>query len=473
MDFDLSEFIQNLPAWIEWAAYKAAAEPEWLVLFVGLVLGVPLFVPAAARSLWHRLVRPASLRLGGVSWTRRELCCGVFLVGGRGTGKTSSGIRGIIKGLLGGPDANFGALVLDQKGDEYAWYKSFFAAHGRGADVIPLRLDADSTESVNVFGDSAIPDETYIKWLWDAGKAHGLATQHEYFGPEALVTIQAVRAGLRALGKPASFSAVLAQLQDHQTLTNLAKSLVSTKQGDLPVFNQLVGMAKAPEQLMGILGTVKTMLKWYADPLVERVCFAEAPTQDLSALDQGKVFVLSVPERYEIQRRLLATLLKTWFYHHAMSRYDLPTQDRYKRRLLLLVADEYQEVVTGADSAHADHRDLALIRDTGCAVVAGTQLYSSVVATLGNQDRAKTVLGNFGSWLIYRPGDPDTAQFCSSLLGVKKERKITHGRQGQSWTEEEKPTWPADKLFRLPNFTCLIKHESGAQPVRARLERVK
>ena len=50
---------------------------------------------------------------------------------------------------------------------------------------------------------------------------------------------------------------------------------------------------------------------------------------------------------------------------------------------MLAFADEAQEIVTAADSAFADHRQLAIIREArGCFILA-TQTFEALATTLG------------------------------------------------------------------------------------------
>ena len=50
------------------------------------------------------------------------------------------------------------------------------------------------------------------------------------------------------------------------------------------------------------------------------------------------------------------TILKLSYYFHALSRFDKPAGERENANLIVLFADEGQEIITGAESAFADHR---------------------------------------------------------------------------------------------------------------------
>ena len=76
------------------------------------------------------------------------------------------------------------------------------------------------------------------------------------------------------------------------------------------------------------------------------------------------------------------TILKLSYYFHALSRFDKPAEERAKSNLIILSADEGQEILTAAESAFADHRASGVIREAGATMIIATQAYTSIHGVL-------------------------------------------------------------------------------------------
>jgi len=60
-----------------------------------------------------------------------------------------------------------------------------------------------------------------------------------------------------------------------------------------------------------------------------------------------------------------------------LSRFDKSAEAR-ECDLIILFADERQEIITGAELAFADHRGEGAIREARATIVLGTQAYTSI-----------------------------------------------------------------------------------------------
>lgn len=61
-----------------------------------------------------------------------------------------------------------------------------------------------------------------------------------------------------------------------------------------------------------------------------------------------------------------------------MSRFDKSAEARECDNLIILFADEGQEIITGAELAFADHCAAGAIREARATIVLGTQAYTSI-----------------------------------------------------------------------------------------------
>ena len=115
-----------------------------------------------------------------------------------------------------------------------------------------------------------------------------------------------------------------------------------------------------PEQLGGVQGTLSTYLEFFTDPEIAEVFCANEPTFSMDQIDGGKVACIAMPQKFQAERLYINTILKLSYYFHALSRCDKPADEGEKANLIVLFANEGQEIITGAD---ADHRAAGIIRE--------------------------------------------------------------------------------------------------------------
>ena len=87
-------------------------------------------------------------------------------------------------------------------------------------------------------------------------------------------------------------------------------------------------------------------------------------------------------QKFQSERLYINTILKLSYYFHALSRFDKSAEEREKDNLIILFADEGQEIITGAESGFADHRAAGIIREARATIVLATQAYTSILGSL-------------------------------------------------------------------------------------------
>ena len=122
-------------------------------------------------------------------------------------------------------------------------------------------------------------------------------------------------------------------------------------------------------------------------PEISEVFCANEPTFSLSEIDYGKIVCLAMPQKFQSERLYINTILKLSYYFHALSRFDKPVEERERDNLIVLFADEGQEIITGAESAFADHRAAGVIREARATIVLATQAYTSIHGALDKRLR--------------------------------------------------------------------------------------
>jgi hypothetical protein len=96
-------------------------------------------------------------------------------------------------------------------------------------------------------------------------------------------------------------------------------------------------------------------------------------------------------------------------------------QEMEEKNLIFVFADEAQEIVTAADSAFADHRQLAIIREArGCFILA-TQTFEALATTLG-VDRANVLVANLLTHIIFKAATNETSEWAATSIGDRTTR---------------------------------------------------
>src|SRR5687767_9027858 len=98
------------------------------------------------------------------------------------------------------------------------------------------------------------------------------------------------------------------------------------------------------EQLGGVKTTVANYLKYFTDPGIAEVFCSAKSSFSFDDLDRGMIVCVSLPQRYQVERRYINTLLKLSFYAHALRRFDKAAMVRADDNLLILWADEAQKI---------------------------------------------------------------------------------------------------------------------------------
>ena len=211
-----------------------------------------------------------------------------------------------------------------------------------------------------------------------------------------------------------------------------------------------------PEQLGGVQGTLSMYLEFFINPEIAEVFCANEPTFSMDQIDAGKIVCIAMPQKFQSERLYINTILKLSYYFHALSRFDKPTDEREKANLIVLFADEGQEIITGAESAFADHRAAGIIREARATIVLATQAYTSLHGSLDRR-YADVLMLNLSNELIFTCANHDSALSASKNIGerevVEKTWGWAAGKPTANYQRIIKPYFPAFKLRKLPKFT--------------------
>jgi len=440
----------------------------WLLFLLGSAAGI-------AAIVWPK-PRKIILKSGRLTWTREELCRHILITGDTGSGKTTSGFQPLLVDLSRRvPD--WGGLVLGVKGDEHRFIKELLESSGREQDLIHLQVRPPECSTrwkpehrYNLLSDRSLPWSTHAKIITDIAGSMNSGRQHPFFSTMAHVALTHAFQTLEALGEPVTIPRAYALLTSTEKAKKAVKRLRRNTERqahhDLAEFlESTFTQIRAHEQKEGVEGTLKTFLSFYLNPDVAAVFCSEKPnTFSFSHLDRGSILSVTMPQSLATERRYIQTYLKILFYTHVLRRYDLSPAERNGRNLLLLVADEFQDVITTSEDGISDHKVIDRIRGAGACIIGGMQSEISGDPAITEKKR-KVLALNMRTRFIFTAADQEGATASADFIGKRKiwKRSVsTRGLGARTVTRHQAIEYRIDpsKLLDLPSHTAIIVHPS-------------
>ena len=452
----------GIAAALSYLCYDRLAEP-WNFI------APPALVAATVIALTERR---RGIRIGGMSWTEAELCQHFFISGATGSSKTQSAINTLAATFLGSfPRCS--AIFLDVKGVVHRDVAGLAKWAGREADHILLRSRSheDSpgwrpAHTINLTGNPNITSATYAKLIADTYTSLNKSSSGDPFWPTAAqLIIQHCLDALRLTNAPVTIPRVAGLIKSNEARTAVIASLSASSHTEAKTLAQdLIHDFEKPDETLGsIIAHVDNFLATFLNPWISEVFCAEKPTFNFDQLDEGKLLCISIPPTFQAERIYINTFIKFGAYMHLQMRFQ-HVQEMEEKNLIFVFADEAQEIVTAADSAFADHRQLAIIREArGCFILA-TQTFEALATTLG-VDRANVLVANLLTHIIFKAATNETSEWAATSIGDRttREKSLSYhrGRRTVSYRPIDEPIIKPHKLRKLPKFTAVVVHPSG------------
>jgi len=425
-------------------------------------------------AAWLLLASPRKkyvAKLGGLKWKRNQFCRGWLITGDTGSGKTSSGINQLVHQVFQN-EPTWGGLCIDEKGVYWETLSAMARHYGREHDLIRLQIQADETDvqwtppnRYNLTGDRSIPFTTYAKFIVDTATSLGQGGDKGFFKSQAQTHIAHALEMLFELNRPVTLTGTFELLSDRELLEeemeNLENLLETPRRA--AVYGHFANrfLTQPDEQLGGVRETIGNYLQYFLTPEVAEVFCAGESTFDFAAIDHGKIILMTMPQKFQTERRYVNTLLKLLYYNHALRRFDKAKNDRAKNNLLILWADEAQRFMTASEDGTSDYNCVDVIREAGATVVAAAQSTTSLVPPLGN-DKAKVLTLNLRNRLIFRAADEADAVQAADFIGkkrvVKRSWGFSAGRRNVNYSETEEHKIKPHKLRNLRDHECVLVH---------------
>ena len=463
-------------------------------------------------------------KIKAFKWNLNDFCRGWLVTGKTGSGKTASAIAHIVHQLFKRvrKEQNmkpWGGVAVDQKGNFFKIIEDIAANYKQSDRLITLQVRPEGAPlswkpkfRYNLLSYPGIPASTYAKMIidtaaslgQDAGGGSGgfFKTQAQLHIEKAIELLQVITF-MNESPESKSLECILSQrLKDGQTVSDLdfyrsMPSYVSLKNiftvlTDKLLLPKVCGVLKIalsndilkdhPEQaikvemlcqhfevkylqqpadqLGGVIGTIYNYLGFFVSDDICEVFCAEDNTTKFEAVDEGFIFSVSMPQRYQSERVYVNTLMKLIYYTHALRRFDKP-EKLATNNLLLFIADEAQGVITASKDGMTDYTVIDKIREARATVLFAAQSTTSFLPVM-KKEQVDTLLLNLANQIHYTVADENNAKLIADIIGKKETMKKSHGFSGGKRSVNYQPIdehMVKPHLLRaMKKFQCVLIH---------------
>lgn len=202
------------------------------------------------------------------------------------------------------------------------------------------------------------------------------------------------------------------------------------------------------------------------DPALQETYCRAATFSFEECLQKGTIFAFVPGDEYEMQARLLGTVLKMDWQSRMLRRVSEGADALNKNRVILGVADECQAFIISGSQDAGDPKFMSLCRESRIINIAATQSEAWVYAAI-SRNEARVWLQSFRTRVWLTQTDMETSQAASELCGKIKQEKRTsdenidvgtlmagNGSAKQKFEYIEKPR------FEPHEFTSLSEDEA-------------
>lgn len=395
----------------------------------------------------------------GQDWTIEEGCQNWLITGGIGSGKTNA--INFLAHNLSAHQPTWGGLWLDNKGNSEKDLRGILAAFGREDDVIVLQADGHGRKHYNVLADPAFNYESLGFAIAEIASEDERAANAKFFKEQAATHSTQAMHALRVLGDPVSLRTIYPVLTDPAETAVLIRRLKECPHPEAAALHAHFDnkyLAMPGDQFGGVTGTILNALRPFQTPEVADVFASDKPNDfAFEDLEKGKIFCISLPQRFPQERYALNALFKHLFYQFALSRYD--RADLSEANVLCLWLDEAQHSLRAGP--WGDYRFLDRLRAARCAAVIAMQDHTSCYPTLGKETSLVT-LAQLRNRLIFSAPTFESAEITANFIGKREVQKVTRGfnagRASVSRTPHEEHILKAQDITGLPNHRCHLLH---------------
>lgn len=416
----------------------------------------------------------------------------------------------------------WGGGIYDQKGNCYQQIQPMLERYDRPEDVVVLQVrPANAPASwqpanrVNVLSFDHFPADTYAKIIADTyNQVEECDKPDPFFVPNARNSIadgirlmRAIRTAQRNLkfhidpamrvlpaldqvhellkdssgstfrhflvriGVRALTAKKQEEIKKHQgdkstiqiTPADLAPGLYTDTAVDGAISTLEISYFKQPaDQLGGIASTIDNFLKPFSEPSFAEV-FCRDNTVNFTDVEKGKVFCISIPQRFSLQRVYINALVSEIIYQIILNRGDLrkegdPLWDN--RNVIRQEKDEAQRLAINADT------NVDTIRELYGSTALASQSNNALWKRFGGREKATEPLSNLCNLFICRAANDECAKVSAELISKAIFAETSSsGKSGEekSHTTSHKEHYiiPPEELRSLSDFNVIFAPAEG------------
>jgi type IV secretory pathway TraG/TraD family ATPase VirD4 len=299
----------------------------------------------------------------------------------------------------------------------------------------------------------------------DTAASLGQAGDKAFFKNQAQTHIAAALETLREIGADVTlenaYHLLLDQSDLDEAISDLASCHQTLRRRELTEHFGNRFLSQPPEQIGGVKETIANYLQPFITAEIAQVFCPARNTFEFADLDRGKILCVSMPQKFQMERRYINTFLKMLFYTHALRRFDKPADERGRDNLLILWADEAQRFVTASEDGMSDYNCIDVIREARATVVAAAQSSTSFIPPLG-REKARVFTLNLRNRLIFKAADEEGALESADFLGkkrvIKKSWGYHSGKMSRNYSEHEEHKIKPHALRNLAKHKCVVVH---------------
>ena len=214
------------------------------------------------------------------------------------------------------------------------------------------------------------------------------------------------------------------------------------------------------DQLGGVIGTIYNYLGFFTSDDICEVFCAEENTVEFEAVDRGKIFSVSMPQRFQSERVYVNTIMKLIYYTHALRRFDNP-ETLNTNNLLVFIADEAQGVITASKDGMTDYTVIDKIREARATVLFAAQSTTSFGPVM-KKEQVETLLLNLANQVHYTVADENNAKLTADWIGKEEQTKKSHGYSGGkrsvNYQKTDEHKIKPHVLRAMKKFECVLIH---------------
>jgi len=327
-------------------------------------------------------------------------------------------------------------------------------------------LDAP-VHRLNLTGDLRFPPLTRARILVDTAAALNPKEEKAFFKNKGSIHIARALELLEAIGRkptPTNCYKLLSSTEEIQeALQELRRCQPADRHDKLTEhFDYNFLQHKSPDQRAAELGTSQNYLEYLGTPAIAEVFSSDKEdTCYIADVDHRKILCVDVPQDYTTERQYIFTVMKLLLYRHALRRYQLPPHERYAQNLLVLVGDEFQNVITASFDGTSDFNVVDRLRDCLLMLIVSAQAFESLIPPQ-TREQANVFALNLRNLIIFRPASEEDARRGAEALGKREVRHTTttvHAdHTSYSYNTVEEYCVKPHVFRRLPDHMAYVKH---------------